>query len=77
MNGERRKKICRLIDRAEGLKEALENVMNEEQESYDALPEGLQETELGCRLYENVIKMDNSLVYLDDIIEALYELREK
>ena len=77
MNGERRKKICRLIDRAEGLKEALENVMNEEQESYDALPEGLQETEQGCRLYENVIKMDNSLVYLDDIIEALYELREK
>ena len=77
MNGERRKKVSRLIDRAEGLKEALENVMNEEQESYDALPEGLQETEQGCKLYENIQKMDNSLVNLDDIIEALYELKEK
>lgn len=54
MNKQRRirvKDALELIDRARGI---LEEVRDEEQESFDNLPEGLQEGEKGERMQENI-----------------------
>lgn len=54
MNRERRKAIAELVvqlrdllDQLEPLKDAAENLRDEEQEAFDALPEGLQQSERG------------------------------
>lgn len=66
MNKQRRirvKDALELIDRARGI---LEEVMDEEQESFDNLPEGLQEGEKGERMQENIDALEEFLDNLEE-----------
>jgi len=90
MNNNRRrelKDVTILIDKAHSLlmeaQEELDRIAGEEEESYDNLPEGLQDSERGQQIeenYENLFEWSNDLENnrdeLSDIIDKLQELGE-
>lgn len=74
MNKERRKEIARLInqlDEARGLlsdlAEAIETLRDEEQDTFDNLPEGFQASERGERIQAAVDALDNAYSEIDCI----------
>ena len=74
MNNQRRKILLETVARLEELQEAIsdirdeiETVRDEEQDTFDSLPEGLQGTVRGEEMESNV---DN----LNDVIDALEEI---
>lgn len=57
----------------ETVKEALQDVLTEEQEAYDNLPEGLQETERGQQMQEYIEALEGVVDSLGDLdVEDLY-----
>lgn len=60
MNAERRAKLDQIKEHLEALKDA-------EQEAYDNLPEGLQESEKGQTLQSNVDAFDTALSELEAV----------
>ena len=57
----------------ETIKEALQDVLNEEQEAYDNLPEGLQEADRGQQMQEYIEPLEGVVDSLGDLdIEDLY-----
>ena len=80
MNKSRRKEISQIYDKLSSiifdldiLKDRLENVKEEEQESLDNLPENLQFSLKAQEMEENVDNLDNSIDYLSQAIENLQE----
>lgn len=74
MNKVRRKTIEEIISIMENLKERIDNVSEEEQEAFDNLPEGLQASEKGEKMEENVGILEEASSSLDDIVSNLQEL---
>lgn len=58
-------------DRRKVLAEAKDLI---EQESFDNLPEGLQQSERGEQMEENVSNLESSMNSLDEVISCLEEL---
>ena len=57
----------------ETVKEALQDVLNEEQEAYDNLPEGLQESDRGQQMQEYIDALEGVVDSLGELdIEDLY-----
>lgn len=57
----------------EAVKEALQDVLNEEQEAYDNLPEGLQESDRGQQMQEYIEALEGVVDSLGDLdIEDCY-----
>lgn len=80
MNKIRRKEISQIYDKLSSiifdldiLKDRLESVKEEEQESLDNLPENLQYSSRAEEMEENVDNLDNSIDYLSQAIESLQE----
>jgi len=76
MNKERRKNLgeaisllCSAQESIERAKEIVEDVRDEEQESYDNLPESLQESERGEAMQENIDNLESVSGELDDIFD--------
>lgn len=74
MNRIRRKSLKVILGQMEELstvletvKEALQDVLNEEQEAYDNLPEGLQEADRGQQMQEYIEA-------LESVVDSLGEL---
>lgn len=63
MNNERRKKLSDLSDKIEELKTEAENLLEEEQEYYDNMPENLQNSEKGE-------KSENAIGEIEYIIQC-------
>ena len=74
MNKQRRKWLESVINKLEEQRDELANIYEEEQECYDNLPEGIQESDRGCQIQENADELDSASSDIDDIIERLYEL---
>ena len=71
MNNERRKVINKMIDKLEEVRSELDSCMDLEQEEYDNMPEGLQESERGDRMQENVDNLYGVIDSIDDLIGIL------
>lgn len=71
MNRERRKVIKELIIELEDLYSQLEEVKDEEQESYDNLPENLQESSRGEAASEAIDNLESALSSIDEAREYL------
>lgn len=74
MNNARRKWLADIYEAIENAKNEIENIREEEQESYDNIPENLQESERANTIYENIDNLDyivssleDALGYFDDI----------
>ena len=76
MNKPRRKEIQRAIDllcEAEGI---LASAEGDEQEAYDNMPEGLQDSERGEKMSENIDVLIECQSELEDMVESLLEVIE-
>lgn len=71
MNNERRKVINKMIDKLDEVRSELDSCMDLEQEEYDNMPEGLQESERGDRMQENVDNLYGVIDSIDDLIGIL------
>lgn len=74
MNKQRRKELTRIYNAIESLKDDLENIMCEEQESLDNMPESLQYSERGEQMTEYIESMDNTLGCLNDALDYIDEV---
>lgn len=73
MNAKRRKELEKLVERIQAIAADLEVLRDEEQECYDNLPEGLQESERGERMSDNVYNIES---VMDDLISAADDLED-
>ena len=76
MNKERRKQIEAIQRQLETLKDELDTLANEEQDSYDNLPEGLQMSERGEASQRAAEELSNAVSNLDDVLTALESAME-
>ncbi len=72
MNKQQRKKLSDMLDEIEGYVSTLEEMSNEEQEKYDNMPEGLQDTERGQAIQDAA---DNLQQAADDLQNWVDEVR--
>ena len=71
MNKQRRKNLMEVIDALENCSLDIECLLDEEQDSYDSIPESLQESERG-QLMENAIDcLDSARGSISDAIESI------
>lgn len=73
MNDTRRKELAKAIDLIDRARYIIDDVKDEEQDAFDALPEGLQQSERGEKLEKNVDSLDEISDFLDD---KIYDLRD-
>ena len=77
MNKTRRKEIEKAIGALEEIKENIEGLQEEEQEAFDNMPEGLQDSERGEAVQENADQLDEAATYIGDAIDLLQEVIDR
>lgn len=77
MNRERRDAISEIIDDLDALREKICDIRDEEQEAYDNLPEGIQCSDRGDSMCENVDDLDDVYSDFDDIIKKLEDIIDR
>ena len=73
MNNTKRKELKKAIDLLEEAKSRIETIMNEEQEGFDNLNEGLQQSMSGQAMEEAVGNMETAIDSIDDAISYIEE----
>jgi len=73
MNKARRKELDKLRDKLEEVKSELEMLANAERDSYDNMPESLQQGERGTQSEAAADALDNAVSSLDDAISSVDE----
>ena len=71
MNKQRRKRINDLIDEISALKGKIDEVLQEEQDYYDNMPESLQSSERGENSEEAISNLEEALSCIDDCVSSL------
>lgn len=78
MNKLRRKELQQQADKLEDLmvelatiKEEIEEIKEQEEGCYDALPEGIQDSDRGCDMQENIDSLDEIIDTLDTINDEM------
>lgn len=66
MNRERRKRLTEAFDKIESIKEIIEEVRSEEQESLENLPDNFRYGERGEEMEGYIEMLDEAYGYLDD-----------
>lgn len=84
MNKERRKNLREIIsilndaqEKVRYAKECLDEVQSEEQDAFDMLPEGIQESERGEQIQENADDMEEAVSDLDSMDSEIEDIIEK
>lgn len=76
MNNTRRKQLRELAEKAEGLKQEIEELRTEEEEYYNNMPEAFQDGEKGDRAQTVIEYLDEAMTVADDMIENLTSAAE-
>lgn len=71
MNKDRRAKIAKIISEIESVKEILQNVLSDEQDSFDNMPENLQSSMRAEESEEAIDCMENAIEMLESAVEEL------
>lgn len=66
--------ITDLVSQLEQIMAELESIKDDEETKYDNMPEQLQDTENGCRMYEGIESLDDIVNRMDDQIAELYDI---
>ena len=74
MNKQRRKRIDELTDMIQDIQSSLDELREEEQEAYDNLPEGIQDSERGDAMCDAIEAMENADSSLQDAYDYLIDL---
>ncbi|WP_302756867.1 hypothetical protein [Alistipes indistinctus] len=73
MNKDRRKRLEGIYEKLIEIYEELDAIIDEEQEAYDNMPESLQDSEKGERMYEGIDSLESAK---DDINNAATTIEE-
>lgn len=73
MNNTTRKELEKAIALIDDAKEIVERIKDEEQEKYDNLSDGLQQSEKGQRFEEIVSTLDDVFSQLEEAVGNIYE----
>ena len=76
MNNTRRKAIAKIVERLEELKTDFELLRDEEQEAFDNLPEGIQESERGEHMENIIYNMEEVLENLECAFDTMNALED-
>lgn len=63
-----------LLAKIEDLKTDLESIQEDEQDKYDNMPEQLQDTDNGCRMYEGIEQLEDLVSRLDSLVSELEDV---
>jgi uncharacterized protein YhaN len=74
MNNKRRQQLKEWIRRMENVKQELESICSNEEESFDMMPEGLQSSTNGMNSEEAIDKMNDAIVCIEEAVEAIEEI---
>lgn len=66
MNNTRRKELRKAMELLGEARAIIETMQEEEQESFDNMPEGLQVSELGEKIEENASRLEDIMGYLEE-----------
>lgn len=77
MNKARKEEIERIVLQLGVLRDELELVMGEEQEAFDNLPEGIQTSERGERMGENVDAIEEAVNHIVESIDILDDMLDE
>lgn len=73
MNNTRRKEISKILTVLKTLQSDIENIKDDEEYSYDNLPEGFQDSDRGGRMQEAIENLDGALESIEESINYLEE----
>lgn len=73
MNNPRRKAINKIAEQLAALKDQLEEVLQEEQEAFDNIPEAFQDTDRYSEAEEKLDYLDSAFGGLEEVIDNLTE----
>jgi predicted transcriptional regulator len=76
MNAKQRKTLQCYAESLYEIKSAIEEMMDEETEKFDNMPEGLQESDRGEAILEAIEKLESSASSLEEAIDQLDEITE-
>jgi t-SNARE complex subunit (syntaxin) len=76
MNNQRRKKINKVIENLEVSKQEITSILDEEQECFDNIPEGLLDSERALNTENAIASLDEAIGQLDEAIVYLEEAKE-
>ena len=76
MNNTRRAQIRKALEMIEAARDILEEMADEEQECFDNMPEGLQESERGETLENNAYELTDAYETLENVMDAVTEVIE-
>jgi methyl-accepting chemotaxis protein len=74
MNNAQRKVLKKLIEQLQGISESISDMASEEEEKFDNLSDGLQQTERGQKLEETKDELEDIESELIQLIDRLQEL---
>lgn len=74
MNKVRRKAISLIIENLEAQKNAIEVVLDEEQEYFDNMPESFQDSERGDIAQEAIDSLESAIGSLEETIDYLNDI---
>jgi len=74
MNNTRRKALAKLLPDIERIKAELEQLRDEEQDAFDAMPEGLQQSERGQISEDAVSSLDCAVDGLEEAITNISDI---
>lgn len=74
MNKDRLARIAEIVSEIEILSAKINDIASEEQEAFDAMPEGLQNADAGNRSSEATSNLEQAASYLDDAVSSLNDI---
>ena len=77
MTKEDKKQLLIMLSQLEEIRETIESIKGLEEEKFDNMSEGWQESERGYIMSENIDSLDSCYCGLDDAVEAINEILER
>lgn len=71
MNTKVRKEIAKHIEALNDIKDKIESIMENQQEKYDNMPEGLQDSERADEMLEAIDNLDSAVSSIEEAVEYL------
>lgn len=77
MNKARRKRIDEIQEKLQEMKDLIDEVLSEEQEAYDSLPESIQDSERGEAMQTAIDSLESAVSSCEEIEDYLTEAQEQ
>ena len=73
MNKERRKRLSNVIEQLEILRDEVNDVCSEEDDAFENLPEGIQDSERGETMQTAIEALESAADWFEEVIHSVQE----